>query len=416
MAKTRFPIYPLAMSRVLFAALLLALAPRAFPAVVGVEPLYPAVAAPWSGAIGGALNVSAGAPALSPSLAPLSSAGLAPGAGYAPVVAQLEGALKLSPAAFAALAPAEKHAALELAVEAAQSDLTQKTYELSSRARALSAPDKPLDKSGRAELYRVVAQLDEMRTRYGPLLSEQESASVANAYASAAGRAWEIRNNLMGARMREMGAALTGPAFEAAAAPAAVLPAPATSGTRALADDMRRNPVGWKLKDLDRLLKGYGFTLDEGGKHRKYEFPGMKPEIVPRHNEVDPNYIRSALAAADRIDALRVAPAAPVERAAAPAQIDLADLAVLLSEEAKKPAAKPAPRAAPVKTAAAPVAPSAPRNVPPEAVKLVPAQPRAAEEARPEPPAVATVAEEEAPARGATARLKDWLKNAFGPN
>ena len=324
---------------------------------------------------------------------------------------QLESALKLTPSAFAALPATEKRAALELAMEAAQSDLTQKTYELSARAQTLSAPDRPLDKNGRAELYRVVAQLQEMRTRYAPLLSSDENESVSSAYASASGRAWEIRNALLGRTMKEMGAALTGPTREAGSLPAAVLPAPATSGTRALADDMRHNAVGWKLKDLDRLLKGYGFTLDEGGKHRKYEFPGMKPEIVPRHTEVDPNYIRSALAAADRIDALRARPRTPVEAAVAPAQIDLADLAVLLSEE-KKPNPKPA---APVQRVAAV---ASRRGDPAELAKLRPAQPLVVE-AKPEPPPVASVAPETTQPdlpRSPASRVKEWLKRTLSRN
>jgi hypothetical protein len=392
------------------AALLLALWPAAArAAVVGAAPLYPAVSAPWSGAIAGALQTSPGAVPLAPGLTPLTSPALPPGAGYAPVVAQLESALKLTPAAFAALPAPQRQTALELAVEAAQADLGQKTWELAARAKALSAPDKALDKDGRAELYRVVAQLDELRTRYGPLLSAEETAAATDAYGRASARAWDIRNALLRRDMKDVGAALAG-AGRDEPAPVQVAPEPGRAA-RELADAMRNNAVGWKLRDLDHLLIGYGYTLDQGGKHRKYEFPGMKPQIVPRHTEVDPNYVKSALEAIDRL-ASRRAPApdgAAPAGAAPPARIDLADLAVLLAEPAKKPAAVPArkPAVAPARKPAAAKAAVPPRA--PAAVKLAPAEPRVQPRAEPVPPSPA------APAPGALERLRAWLKNSFTP-
>jgi hypothetical protein len=409
----------------LLAALLVALAP-AVPraAAVRTAPLYPAMAAPWSGAIGGALRTAGGALPLTPILLPLASPALTPDTGYAPIAAQLQDALKLTPTAFAALPAAEQRASLELAVEAAHEDLTQKVYELAGKAEALSSPDKALDKDGRAELYRVVAQLDEMRTRYGPLLTPEETASVSDSFGRAAGRAMEIRAALLGKSMKDMGAALAGAGRDApAAAASAPVPAlpPASSGARALAESMRNNAVGWKLKDLDHLLKGYGFTLKEGGSHRKYEYPGLKPEIVPRHTEVYPNYIRSALAAIDRIESRRAPAAAPAaERAAAPASIDLDELAVLLTD-GKKPAPKreqalpagpkpAAPRSAAPKTAAAPpVSAPAPAPAPaPVAARLQPAAPRPEPEAKAEPPAP------EAPAPSGLDRVRAWLKGRLG--
>jgi len=404
----------------ILAALLLALWPVGLrAAAVRSAPLYPAAAAPWSAAIGGALQMTPGAAPLAPALMPLASPALIPGAGYAPVVAQLQSALKLTPAAFAALPAGEQRVTLELAVEAAQSDLTQKVYELAAQAKSLSAPDKGLDKVGRAELYRVVAQLDELRTRYGPLMTPREVETVSDSYGRAAGRAWSIRGALLGQNAKALGAALAGAGRDSpttpAAVPAAPLP-PASGGARALADDMRNNAVGWRLNDLDRLLIGYGFTLNQGGKHRKYEYPGLKPEIVPRHTAVDPNYIKSALAAIDVIEARRAQASAPApsaaERAAPPAQINLDDLAVLLAEEPKKsehtPAqAVPAPPRAPA-TKKVPAA-AAPSRTLADAARLQPAAPRPEPEAKPEPPAPAP------PEPSAFQRAKGWLKNPFGP-
>ncbi len=384
----------------ILAALIFALWPLvARAAVVRTEPLYPAPAAPWSGAIGGALSLGTGASPLSLPLVSLASPALAPNGGFAPVVAQLEGSLSLTPAAFAALPLEQRRTALELAVEAAQGDLTQKAAELTTRARALSSPDKALDKEGRAELYQVVARLDEMRTRYGPLLQAGERSAVSDSYGRAAARAWAIRNALLNRSMKDAGAALNGagrdqPAAPAAAAPAA-LPAPGKTA-RDLAAAMRNNAVGWKLRDLDHLLIGYGFTLDQGGKHRKYEFPGMKPEIVPRHTEVDPNYIKSALTAIARIESLRTG--APASRADAPASIDLEQLAVLLADEPKGPAAAaaPAPEAPSKRIAPAPrpakpparaPAPGADKPAAPaDPARLLPATPRPPAEPKPEPP------------------------------
>lgn len=397
----------------ILAALLLALWPVGLrAAAVRSAPLYPAAAAPWSAAIGGALQMSPGASPLAPALMPLTAPALIPGSGYAPVVAQLESALKLTPAAFAALPEDERRVTLELAVEAAQSDLTQKVYELAAQAKSLSAPDKGLDKGGRAELYRVVAQLDELRTRYGPLMTPQEVETVSDSYGRAAGRAWSIRAALLGQNAKALGAALAGAGRDSPAAVAAAPMPPASGGARALADDMRNNAVGWRLNDLDRLLIGYGFTLNQGGKHRKYEYPGLKPEIVPRHTAVDPNYIKSALAAIDVIEARRARASAPApsaaERAAPPAQINLDDLAILLAEEPKKPEHAPAKAAPAPATKGTPVA-AAPSRTLADAARLQPAAPRPEPEAKPEPPAP------EPPAPGAFQRVKGWLRNPFGP-
>jgi hypothetical protein len=401
----------------ILAALLLALWPLGLrAAVVGEVRLYSAPSEAWSGAIGGALTTVTGAPALAPSLAPLTAPGLAPGAAYAPVVAQLQSGLALTPKAFAALPLNERHAALELAVDAAESDLRHRIYALTDQAQTLAAPGKNLDKDGRAGLYRVVAQLQEIRTQYGPLVPADARQSLDDSFARAAVRALEVRSALMNGRARRMAAELgEDDGAETAAAPArGPLPAP-SEGARDLAADMRNNPIGWKLRDLDHLLIGYGFTLKQGGSHRKYEFPGMKPEIVPRHTEVDPNYIRSALAAIDLIEERRAegasVPRRDAEAAAPPSYVDLAALSVLVGAETSKPKA---PRPRPAETGPAAVAPvETPTRPLPAAARLAPSTPRAAPEPQAEPAAPAPVSEPDAPTL--RDRLRGLWSNLLGP-
>ncbi len=368
----------------IFALALLALMPLSPKAALArAEPLYRAPASPWIGAISGALNLEQDASPLPPSLTLLASPALT-SASFAPLVAQLQRQLKLTPGAFLALPLEERRINLELAVEAARGELTQTAAQLTAQAHALSSPDKALDKEGRAELYRVVVQLDELR-RYGALLHHGELEVVAASYERASLRAWAIRNALLG--LDDAAAALNEAGDQAAVSLVErqklllSRPLPAVSrGTLDLADAMRHNVVGWKLRDLENLLVGYGFKLDtRDSKHRKYEFEfsGVKSQVVPHSRDVDPQYIRSALAAISKIEILRAqrAQAADVPvPAPAPAQINLDELAVLLADKPQKPATKAK------KTTAAPPAAAAPveteSNATANPARLKPAAPR----------------------------------------
>lgn len=398
----------------LLAALLFALSTAtALAAAVHTGPLYPAAPAAWTGAIGAAMTAPAGSAVLPHSLMPLSAPGLEAGGRFAPVVAQLEGALNITPAAFAALPVAQRQAALEMAVEAAQVELTQKAYELSNQAKALSAPDRALDKEGRAELYRVVSQLDEMSRRYGPLLGESERESVSLAYGQAARRAWDIRNGLLGVKLKDMGAALAGAGRDMPAA----LPAGTPHAVKLL-ERMRATKSGWGADDMDALLTGFGFERREGGKHIVYvhpEFPELR-QTVSRQRDLPPGYAQSAIKSIEKLGRLSAgaAPASAAAHAALPADFKLDDLAVLAAqEEQPEPAAAPPPVEKPVR-AAAPTTAEKPRPAAAapahrtvrDLAKLSPAQPRAEPEPKAEPPLEAP----EAPEPGLLSRMFGWLK------
>ena len=408
----------------IFALALLALRPSSPSAALSrAEPLYRTPASPWIGAISGALNVERDASPLTPSLTLLASPALT-SASFAPVVAQLQRQLKLTPGSFLALPLEERRINLELAVEAAQGELAQTAAQLTAQAHALSSPDKALDKESRAELYRVVVQLDEMR-RYGSFLHHGELDVVAAAYERASSRAWAVRNALLGLDAAGLDAAAAlneAGRGQPAAVSAAATPLPEVSrGTLDLADAMRHNVVGWKLRDLERLLIGYGFKLDtRDSKHRKYELElsGIPSQIVPHNRDVDPQYIRSALAAINQIETLRAqrtqAADVPVS-APAPAQINLDDLAVLLADAPKKSGtkAKTAPAPRPAKREAAPAPPAAAATTEPDAAagpaRLKPAAPRAPQPKDEPPPAAG-------PEQPARSRLQSIWGRIAGPS
>jgi hypothetical protein len=81
----------------------------------------------------------------------------------APLVQSLAQALSVTPEAFAAMTPADRKGAIELATEDAKETVRAKAYELAEQARALSKPGRAMDKEGRAELYAAVSRLMEMR-------------------------------------------------------------------------------------------------------------------------------------------------------------------------------------------------------------------------------------------------------------
>jgi hypothetical protein len=408
---------------------LLCAAPAFAGPVAGVEPLYPAAPAAWAGAIGAELAAAPGQAALTPALAALAAPSVAPAAAYAPVVAQLKGALGLTPAVFAALPGTERRASLELAADSAREELAKKTYQLEGEAHALAAPGRTLDKAGRAELYAVVARLDEVRTRYGAYLDEGSRRGVESAYALAAGRAWRIRGEILKGSIRGPAAdfaAAAGPSAASARAPPAALP-PGSPAAVKLLERMRATKSGWGADDIDALLTGFGFVRREGGKHVIYtspDFPQLH-ETVSRQRDLPPGYVQTAIRDVEELGRLRAGarPAAPADAAAAPpAEIRLADLAVLLpAPETGKQRAAPkaaasrpdARRAAAERTEEAAPAPastaaSAPLRRPPAAERLLPAAPRPAPapDAAPAPPAPARP--ERKP--GTLRRLSAWLR------
>ena len=67
---------------------------------------------------------------------------------------------------------------------------------------------------------------------------------------------------------------------------------------------MGRSSGGWGANDLDRLDRGFGFTMREGGKHRVYSHPRF-PELrttVPRGSPLANGHIEAALDLLDRLD------------------------------------------------------------------------------------------------------------------
>jgi hypothetical protein len=60
---------------------------------------------------------------------------------------------------------------------------------------------------------------------------------------------------------------------------------------------MRRTKAGWRLSDLDRLYRGFGFEVWEGAKHTLYihpEFPSLRATVT-RSRSVAVGYIEHAL-------------------------------------------------------------------------------------------------------------------------
>lgn len=391
------------------AALLVSLAAATAPAAaVRTGPLYPEAPAAWAGAIGAAVTATAGAAVLSVSLMPLSAPGPEASGRFAPVVAQLEGSLNISPADFAALPVEQRRTALEMAVEAAQVELTQKAYELSSQAEALSSPDKTLDKEGRAELHRVVSQLAEMRARYGPFLGESERESISAAYGRAASRAWKIRNGLLGERIKDLGSALSGAGRDEPAAPPDASPHAVK-----LLERMRLTKYGWGADDMDALLTGFGFERREGGKHIVYahpEFPELR-QTVSRQRNLPPGYAQSTVKIIEHLSRQRAGADASVsggDISELPADFKLDDLAVLAADKPDPIAAAPPPappvRAAP--RAAAKPEPAPERLTTRDLARLAPSEPRAEPEPKAEPPPEAP----QATRPGWVARLFGWIK------
>lgn len=295
--------------------------------------LYPAVAEAWTGV-------------------------LESGKGrLAPVVAQLEGGLGLTPSSFAALSDSERKDALELALEAAQTELAGRSLELANRARALAAPGRVLGEDGRSELYSAVCQLDEIRVDYDSLLEDAERKSLAAAYGQAAARAWRIRNELLG-RMEEMRSALPEPGRGKP-----LSPHPPSHHAVKLLGRMRETKLGWHGRDIETVLVGFGFNHRSGGKHDIYthpEHPQLQLAVSRQSDDLAGGYAKSVVELIERLEQLRAAAAAAGTLGGLPPDFRLDELAPLAAPAGTKPERDLA-RLAP----AAPSRDPAPRKEPP---------------------------------------------------
>lgn len=409
--------------------LVAALAVSARAGVVGpAAPVFAPPAGAWVGPLSVAFN--------DPSVASLLPSGLAAPSltspeglrSAAPLVQSLAQALSVTPEAFAAMSPADRKGAVELAAEDARDAVRAKAYELAETARALSKPGRAMDREGRAELYEAVARLMEMREHYGPWLDEGGKAAVEDGYSLASAKAWEVRTFLL---QRDAGPAVERPSRPAApAAPAKPAYVLDPSGTAMkLRADMENNKNGWGQSDLDTLYTGYGFVLRQGGKHRMYYHPAFPQlhQTVSRQNDLPPGYAQSALKLLAELERLTAeqGKTAAAPATGPPAALSLADLSVLLAppkeravktepvEEKRRARAPPAvPASVAAKTVPEKKAPD--RPAPPAiTARLAPSEPVAVAP-RPEPPAVAAAPKKPA---GLIERLKSaWSRAKSGSN
>lgn len=401
----------------------------ALPAGAGVvaSPAGSVFASPagaWAGPLGAAFSDPSISPFLPPGL-PLSLGSPEGLRAAAPLVQSLAQALSVTPQAFAAMSPAERKGAVELAAEDAKETVRAKAYELAEEARALSKPGRAMDKEGRAELYAAVSRLMEMREHYGPWLDDDGRAAVDQGYELASLKAWEVRTDLLS--RDEEPAPVERARKPEPAAPARAPYVLSPSGTAVkLRADMENNKSGWGQDDLDTLYAGYGFALRQGGKHRMYYHPYFPQlhESVSRQNDLPPGYAQSALKLMRELERLTAeqgkTEAAPPT--GPPATLDLADLSVLLSqpkervvktepvEEKRRSRAPPAvPPSVAAKTVPEKKAPAPPAIT----ARLAPSAPVAVAP-KPEPPAV-----ESAPAKraGLIERFKSaWSRVKNGSN
>jgi len=76
-------------------------------------------------------------------------------------------------------------------------------------------------------------------------------------------------------------------------------------GDQKLREKMRRSSAGWRLRELHRLYRSYGFHRREGSKHVIYHHPAY-PQLratVARHDPLRNVYVRDALDLIDRLEA-----------------------------------------------------------------------------------------------------------------
>ena len=70
-----------------------------------------------------------------------------------------------------------------------------------------------------------------------------------------------------------------------------------------LLDAMRRNPLDWRIEQLQTVARTVGVVVRcEGGSHHVFSHPAV-PDIVsvPAHRPIKPVYVRQFVALVDRV-------------------------------------------------------------------------------------------------------------------
>ena len=66
---------------------------------------------------------------------------------------------------------------------------------------------------------------------------------------------------------------------------------------------MRRSQAGWKYKDVETLLYGFGFEIRQGANHAILTHPDY-PELrytLPRHRGIRKQYVKDAVRIIDKL-------------------------------------------------------------------------------------------------------------------
>lgn len=264
-----------------------------------------------------------------------------------PVVYELGRTLHLDFRKFDALTPVERASALSLAAEAAQTTLTQRSYEMIAQSKNMVWSSEALDRDGLKKLYDVATGLQEIRGRYGVFLDQDARESVEGAALQAASRYRDARASyvknfgeqiVQGLRDRR------GPSVAPEGRP--VVKFQPSTAARKMLEDMKVNKSGWGQKDMETVYLGHGFTFRDDGKHRVYYHPVFKQlsTAVSRQNDLPPGYARTAIKLIAELEALSAPAAEPALAAASAATFSLDEPLPPPPVPAAKP--KPAPKKA----------------------------------------------------------------------
>ncbi|MCX6034097.1 MAG: hypothetical protein NTV38_03850 [Chloroflexi bacterium] len=66
---------------------------------------------------------------------------------------------------------------------------------------------------------------------------------------------------------------------------------------------MRKSKSNWRRTDLDKLYKGFGFTISHGANHdivKHPAFPSLRTTL-PRHRELARGYVEFAVKLVDKL-------------------------------------------------------------------------------------------------------------------
>jgi len=70
-----------------------------------------------------------------------------------------------------------------------------------------------------------------------------------------------------------------------------------------LLEAMRRNPLDWRIEQLQTVARQHGLSVRcDGGSHHVFAHPGI-PDIVsvPAHRPIKPLYVRQVVALVDKV-------------------------------------------------------------------------------------------------------------------